>query len=74
MSMKISINSFNNNPKKYRQFFKRNGYLVIAEILKKKDFVNIEKLILATASKYTKIKKKKINSLNEKNFNNKLIE
>lgn len=74
MSMKISINSFNNNPKKYRKFFKRNGYLVIAEILKKKDFVNIEKLILATASKYTKIKKKKINSLNDKNFNNELIE
>ena len=36
--MKVSLKSFNKNIKKHRNFLKKNGYLIVTNVLDKKDF------------------------------------
>ena len=57
--MKINLKTFNKNIKRHRNFLKKNGYLVVTNILNKKDFENMEKLILNTAKIYLDFNKKK---------------
>ncbi|MDA7770146.1 phytanoyl-CoA dioxygenase family protein [Candidatus Pelagibacter sp.] len=67
------LKSFNNNSHKYRNSFQKKGYLVVRNVLNKRDFLNIERLIYSAASKYINFKKKKINGLNDLKFNEELI-
>ena len=57
--MKVSLKSFNKNIKKHRNFLKKNGYLIVTNVLDKKDFDSIKKLILNTAKIYINFNKKK---------------
>ena len=71
--MKANLKTFNKNIKKHRNFLKKNGYLVVTNILNKKDLENIEKLILNTAKIYINFNKKKISGLDDPYFNKELI-
>lgn len=71
--MKIDLKTFNKNIKKYRNFLNKNGYLIITNVLNKKDFENIKKLILNTAKIHINFKKKKISGLDDPHFNKELI-
>ena len=70
--MKITLKKFNEEPAKYRNFLKKRGYLVIKNVLDKKDFTNIEKLIFYNAQRYIN-KNFKFNGLDDLKFNNELI-
>ena len=67
------LKSFNNNSHKYRNSFQKKGYLIVRNVLNKRDFLNIERLIYSAANKYINFKKKKINGLNDLKFNEELI-
>ena len=71
--MKTNLKTFNKNIKKHRNFLKKNGYLVITNILNKKDLENMEKLILKTAKIYINFNKRKISGLDDPYFNKELI-
>ena len=71
--MKVNLKTFNKNIKKHRNFLKQNGYLVVTNVLDKKDFDSIKKLILNTAKIYINFNKKKISSLDDPYFNKELI-
>ncbi len=71
--MKIDLKTFNKNIKKYRNFLNKNGYLIITNVLNKKDFENIKKLILNTAKIHINFKKKIISGLDDPHFNKELI-
>ncbi|MDC1258258.1 phytanoyl-CoA dioxygenase family protein [Pelagibacteraceae bacterium] len=70
--MKIKIKSFNKNPKKHIKFFKDRGFLVLENVLSQRDFKDINKLIINTASIYLN-KKLKYKDLDSPNFNKELI-
>ena len=70
--MLITLKKFNREPKKYRNFLKKKGYLVIKNVLNKRDFTNIEKLIIYNANKYIK-KRIKFKGLDDPIFNSELI-
>lgn len=71
--MIFNIKKFNVNTKKCRNFLKKNGYLIVTNVLNKKDFENIERLILNSAKIYTNFKKKKISGLDDPHLNRELI-
>lgn len=71
--MILNLKKFNENTKKCRNFLKKNGYLIVTNVLNKKDFENIERLILNTAKIYTNFKKKKISGLDDPHLNRELI-
>ena len=71
--MKANLKTFNKNIKKHRNFLKKNGYLVVKNVLNKKDFESMESLILNTAKIYINFKKKKISRLDDPDFNKELI-
>jgi ectoine hydroxylase-related dioxygenase (phytanoyl-CoA dioxygenase family) len=71
--MKINLKTFNQNIKKYRNFLKKNGYLVVTNVLNKNDFDSMKKLILNTAKIYINFNKKEITSLDDPLFNKELI-
>jgi ectoine hydroxylase-related dioxygenase (phytanoyl-CoA dioxygenase family) len=71
--MKTNYKTLNKNIKKHRHFLKKNGYLVVTNILNKKNLENMEKLILNTAKIYINFNKKKISGLDDPYFNKELI-
>ena len=71
--MKVNFKIFNKNVKKHRNFLKKNGYLLVTNVLNKKDLENMVKLILNTAKIYINFKKKKITSLDDPYLNKELI-
>lgn len=71
--MKTNLKTFNQNIKKYRNFLKKNGYLVVTNVLNKNDFDSMKKLILNTAKIYINFNKKEITSLDDPLFNKELI-
>ena len=70
--MIVSSNTLLKKPKIYINFLKKNGYIVVKNILERSDFKNLENSVTTNAIKYIK-KKIKINSLDNLIFNNELI-
>ena len=55
-TMIVSSNTLRKKPKIYTNFLKKNGYIVVKNILERSDFKNLENSVTTNAIKYIKKK------------------